>query len=241
MSSLACELHVENGAIGPDLHVVPLLEQAATRDLGASGGSHADSQVTAGASIEAFDDRGPISSLTHVALLLSSLQLRSRGAWMLRWAVSPGARDIAHPRTGWTPHNIDIGGEEEILKTECDFESVGRHCGGSSPRRFSDDSGRRARHSIQTREPPRSGSHSFGSCLHHVCKNRRDGGPIWRPAHPTLRRRPIQPGSELPGHQLCEPRRRSRSPAPRSPRRGSYGPPNPFRGPRTGQPAEPSH
>ena len=76
-SGLARETQMQDRPVGPDLDVLPLLEQATPSDLGAARGSHADPHVAGGASVETFDHGLPISSLTHSTH--SSLSSRSCG------------------------------------------------------------------------------------------------------------------------------------------------------------------
>lgn len=62
---LSAELQMEKRAVGPDLEIVPRLEQATAGDLGAPGRPHADSCVAATAPVQTIDDGGPIPALTH--------------------------------------------------------------------------------------------------------------------------------------------------------------------------------
>ena len=65
---------MQNGAVRPDLDVVPLLEQTAAGYLRAARRTHLDPQIAFAALVETIDDGTPIPSLTHC---------RSQFFWLL--------------------------------------------------------------------------------------------------------------------------------------------------------------
>lgn len=62
---LSGELQMEKWAVGPDLEIVPRLEQATASDLGTPGRPHANAFIAATAPVQTIDDTCPIPSSTH--------------------------------------------------------------------------------------------------------------------------------------------------------------------------------
>ncbi len=56
---------MNHGAGRGDFEVRPLFQQAASRDLCASGRTHLDAHFPTGTLVEAVDDGGPIAGLIH--------------------------------------------------------------------------------------------------------------------------------------------------------------------------------
>ncbi len=56
---------MKDRSVGPDLEIVPLLEQTAPSDLGTARRTHSDSHVAVAAPVETIDDDRPIPTVTH--------------------------------------------------------------------------------------------------------------------------------------------------------------------------------